>query len=199
MIEHLENEVRDELESSWQGQKRAVAVMHVNGDRLEVLGRIGPSGGIRLGYSYCGVRMERKTLLTLVCPEQSCPRRAASLAKWEQHQGIVIPAALQPRFQPMARPLFEEVVIRANGRSCQARPASFRCLTQCPHSVHAAISMQKTGWDLFEAGRCIAGGVLKNPETGLSAPLLPTLEAAQTWLATQWPAGSGTEAAAYGC
>ena len=86
MIEHLENEVRDELEASRQGQKRAVAVMHVNGNRLEVLGRIGPSGGIRLGYSYCGVRMERKTLLTLVCSEQSCPCRAASLAKWQQHQ-----------------------------------------------------------------------------------------------------------------
>ena len=48
MIEHLENEVRDELEASRRGQKRAVAVMHVNGDRIEVLGRIGPSGGIRL-------------------------------------------------------------------------------------------------------------------------------------------------------
>jgi hypothetical protein len=59
--------------------------------------------------------------------------------------------------------------------------------------------MQKTGWDLFEAGRCIAGGVLKNPETGLSAPLLPTLEAAQSWFATQWPARSGTEAVVYGC
>ena len=199
MIEHLENEVRDELEASRHGQTRAVAVMHVNGNRLEVLGRIGPSGGIRLGYSYCGVRMERKTLLTLVCPEQSCPCRVASLAKWRQHQAIAIPTAPPPRFQPVARPLFEEVEIRVNGRSCQARPASFRCLTPCPHSVHAAFPMQKTGWDLFEAGRYIAGGVLKNPETGLSAPLLPTLEAAQTWLTTQWPAGSGTDAAAYGC
>ena len=199
MIEHLENEVRDELEASRQGQKRAVAVMHVNGNRLEVLGRIGPSGGIRLGYSYCGVRMERKTLLTLVCPEQSCPCRVASLAKWRQHQAIAIPTAPPPRFQPVARPLFEEVEIRANGRSCQARPASFRCLTPCPYSVHAAIPMQKTGWDLFEAGRCIAGGVRKNPESGLSAPLLPTLEAAQTWLATQSSAGCGTEAAAYCC
>lgn len=173
--------------------------MHVNGERLEVLGRVGPGGAIRLGYSYCGVRMERKTLLTLVCPEQPCPCRAASLAKWQQHQGIVIPAAPQPRFQPVARPLFDEVEIRANGRSCQARPASFRCLTPCPHAVHAAIPMQKAGWDLFEAGRCIAGGILKNPETGLSAPLLPTLEAAQTWFATHWPPGNGTATAAYGC
>lgn len=199
MIEHLENEVRDELESSRHAQARAVAVMHVNGERLEVLGRVGSGRAIRLGYSYCGVRMERKTLLTLVCPEQSCPCRAASLAKWQQHQGIVIPAAPQPRFQPVARPLFDEVEIRANGRSCQARPASFRCLTPCPHAIHAAIPMQKAGWDLFEAGRCIAGGVLKNPETGLSVPLLPTLEAAQTWFATQWPPGSGTATAAYGC
>ncbi len=59
--------------------------------------------------------------------------------------------------------------------------------------------MQKAGWDLFQAGRCIAGGVRKNPETGLSAPLLPTLEAAQSWFANQWPAGGGTDAAAYGC
>lgn len=199
MIEHLEHEVREELESSRHGQTRAVAIMHVNGDRLEVLGRIGKGGAIRLGYSYCGVRMERKTLLTLVCPEQSCPCRAASVAKWQQHQGIVIPAASQPRFQPMARPLFEEVEVRANGRSCQARPASFRCLTPCPHSIHAAIPMQKAGWDLFEAGRCIAGGVLKNPETGLSAPLLPTLEAAQSWFSNQCHAGSSTDAAAYGC
>nr|WP_210436240.1 hypothetical protein [uncultured Acidovorax sp.] len=79
MIEHLENKVRGELEASRQGRKRAVAVLYVNGDRLEVLGRIGAGGAIRLGYSYCGVRMERKTLLTLVCPEQSCPCRVASL------------------------------------------------------------------------------------------------------------------------
>jgi hypothetical protein len=137
MIEHLENEVRNELEAGRQGQKRAVAVLYVNGDRLEVLGRIGAGGAIRLGYSYCGVRMERKTLLTLVCPEHSCPCRVASLAKWRQHQGIVLPAAPSPRFQPMARPLFEEVEIRANGRSCQARPASFQCLTPCPHGAHA--------------------------------------------------------------
>ena len=51
MIEHLENEVRDELEASRQGQKRAVAVMHINGDPIEVLGRIGSGGVIRLGYS----------------------------------------------------------------------------------------------------------------------------------------------------
>lgn len=199
MIEHLENEVCDELESRRHGPTRAVAVMHVNGDRLEVLGRVGPGGDIRLGYSYCGVRMERKTLLTLVCPEQSCPCRGNLLAKWRQHQGIAIPAAPPPRFRPMARPLFEEVEIRANGRCCHARPASFRCLTPCPHAAHAAIPMQKTGWDLFEAGRCIAGGVLKNPETGLSAPLLPTLEVAQTWFATQWPPRNGTAMAAYGC
>ena len=199
MIEHLENEVRDELEASRQGQKRAVAVMHVNGDRIEVLGRVGPSGAIRLGYSYCGVRMERKTLLTLVCREHYCPGRVASLPKWRQHQGIVIPAAPPPRFQPMARPLFEEVEIRANGRSCQARPASFRCLTPCPHAAHAAIPMQKAGWDVFDAGRCIAGGVLKNPETGLSEPMLPTLEAAQAWFAAQWPQGGATATAAYGC
>lgn len=184
MIEHLEDEVRDELASSRHGQTRAVAVMHVNGDRLEVLGRIGPGGAIRLGYSYCGVRMERKTLLTLVCPEQSCPCRAASLANWHRHLGIVIPAT-PSRFQPMARPLIVEVEIRANGRCCQARPALLRCLTPCPYAVHSAIPMQKTGWDLFEAGRCIAGGVFKNPETGLSVPMLPTLEVAQTWLAAQ--------------
>lgn len=199
MIEHLENEVREELESSRHGQTRAVAIMHFNGDRLEVLARIGKGGAVRLGYSYRGVRMERKTLLTLVCPEQSCPCQAASLAKWRRHQGIIIPAAPTPSFQPTARPLFQEVEIRANGRSCQARPASFRCLTPCPLAAHAAIPMQKAGWDLFQAGRYIAGGVLKNPETGLSAPLLPTLEAAQSWFANQWPAGSGTDAAAYGC
>ena len=34
MIEHLEDEVRDELASSRHGQTRAVAVMQVNGDRL---------------------------------------------------------------------------------------------------------------------------------------------------------------------
>ena len=136
MIEHLENEVRDELEASRQGQKRAVAVMHFNGDRLEVLGRIGPSGGIRLGYSYCGVRMERKTLLTLVCPEQSCPCRVASLAKWKQHQAIVIPTAPPLRFQPVARPLFEEVEIRANGRSCQAISLGAYARTRKPAYLH---------------------------------------------------------------
>ena len=48
----------------------------------------------------------------------------------------------------------------------------------------------------IEAGRYIAGGVLKNPETGLSAPLLPTLEAAQAWFANQGPPGNGRATAA---
>lgn len=195
MIEHLENEVRDELESRTYRPTRAAAVMHLNGDRLEVLGRADPKGEIRLGYSYCGVRMERKTLLTRVCPEQACPYRTAALAKWHQHHGIAAEAAPRPHsFQPVARPLFEEMEIRAHERCGQARPASFRCLTPCPHAAHAAIPMQKTGWDLFEAGRYLAGGMIKNPDTGLSVPLLPTLEAAQTWFATHWP---GSEAAVY--
>lgn len=187
MIEHLEDEVRDELESRRDRLTRAVSVMHVNGDRLEVLGRLAPNGDIRFGYSYCGVRMERKTLLTLACPEQSCPCRAALLSKWRQRQAIAIKPTPSRRFQPVVRPLFEEVEIRAHGRCCQARPALFQCLTPCPNAAHAAVPMQRSGWDLFEAGRYIAGGVIKHTKTGISVPLFPTLETAKTWLATQRP------------
>lgn len=187
MIEHLEDEVRDELQSSRYGQPPAVAVMHVNGNRLEVLGRVELNGKVRFGYSYCGTRMERQTLLKLVCPETACPCRTRIEAQWATHRGIILPSPRRSEASPFAPPLLEEVELRVNGRCCQARSAQFRCLTPCPHSTHSAIHMTKTGWDLFEAGRYVAGGLIENPETKTLAPLLPTLEAAKAWLASAGP------------
>lgn len=184
MIEHLEGEARDELESSRHGQTRAYTSIEVDGKRVEVFARLSHSGAVRLGYSYCGVRMERKPLLMLLCPETACPCHTAIHEKWRDHQGETSPARSAAPNEWTVRPLFEEVVLSAGSRSCVARPASFKCLTPCPLGAHSPRPMEKAGWDLFEGGTYIAGGVMPNALNEALVPMLPTIDAARAWLAS---------------
>lgn len=188
MIEHLEDEARDELLASRAGEKRAYAAIDIDGRRAEVFARRGRDGLIRFGYSYCGVRLDRKTLLMLICPENACPCRAALHERWRVHRGeVVAPPARPIRAELFAGPLVEEVAVSVGGRTCVARPALFRCSTPCPLGVHAAVPMRKSGWDLFEDGRCIAGGVVPGASIKALIPMLPTLEAVQQWLSDAGP------------
>lgn len=166
MIEYLEDEARDELESSRHGQTRAHASIEVNGKRVEVFARLSHTGEVRFGYSYCGVRMERKPLLMLVCPERACPCHAVIHEKWRAFQGEAGPTWHTAPDEWKVRPLFEEVILNVGSRNCVARPALFECLTPCPHGAHRAKPMRKEGWGIFEQGAYIAGGSCQALQTG---------------------------------
>jgi hypothetical protein len=79
----------------------------------------------------------------------------------------------------------EEVPVDAAGHRCVARPASFECRTPCPAGAHAPEVLRKPGWDLFEDGVRIAGGLCTDAATGASRPRFCTPTEARQWLDAQ--------------
>ena len=47
----------------------------------------------------------------------------------------------------------------------------------CPHQAHPPTIIEKTGFDLFDEGACLGGGVAH--ANGLMRPRIPTLRAAE--------------------
>ena len=183
MIEQLENDLQEELESSAAAQTRGSRSVQVEGKQIDVFARRTRHGETMFGYSYCGVRLERVALLTLLCPEEACPRSTQLRKQWKALQGEVVPIKTVPLVKPQARPLFEEVAVRVGARSCVARPATFRTVTPCPFGAHPALPMQKSGWDLFENGKWVAGGLVPSSQPQALVPMLPNIGAAEAWIA----------------
>ncbi len=131
---------------------------------------------------YCdGVRLLRHELLRLTCAETECPQAMALRAQWAAFRGLGGAAgAGKPAAAPAARPLMQEVPISVAGHQCVARPASFRCFTPCPNGAHPALWIDKQGYDLFEEGRCIGGGL--RSVDGISRPRLASVQAAEAYL-----------------
>ncbi len=103
--------------------------------------------------------------------------------KWRDEHGAAQPTSERKSSQRLkVASLFDETPVVVGSRNCVARPASFECVTPCPVGAHAPIRMHKTGWDLFENGRYIAGGLVRQSETSMLTPQLPTLESANVWL-----------------
>lgn len=174
------------------GQSEALARgVAVDADRrakrheLRVVCRRTPGGAPRLRYYLDGVRMDRQTLATLLCTRCSCPRHAAALARWRESTGRRVRPARVARPDPRGRPLIDEVPVEVEGLRCVARPAVFVCTTPCPTGAHAPEQMRRSGWDLFEDGVWIAGGLRRDRETGLSEPFFTTVEDAVHWLRLQ--------------
>lgn len=129
--------------------------------------------------------MERKALLMLVCPESACACRAAIDEKWRVYQGEAVSMRTTTQDEWKPRPLFEEVILSVGSRNCIARPAWFQCLTPCPHGAHPPKPMRKAGWDIFEHGAYIGGGVVPSAANGALVPMLPTIDLARAWLTSQ--------------
>lgn len=182
MIERLEADAICQLAAATGAKARTRAATELDGGLVEVFARRTHRGDVTLGYAYCGVRLERQTLLLLICPEAACLQGEAARKKWSQRLGHVPPKARAVNRRLEVASLFAEVPVQAGNRACVARPASFVCLTPCPVGAHAPKRLRKAGWDLFEDGKCVAGGLSCDPETHQQAPILPTIDAAQTWL-----------------
>jgi len=184
MIEQMEAQARLQLSDSIAAKPRACITAVHKGHDVEVHARLLGTGKELFGYSYDGIRLERSVLLQLLCTETVCPQCQRTQANWNAFRGIssVTRRSVQQSYQ--FKHLVEEVAIEAAGRRCTARPAAFQCRITCPVKAHAPAVVRKTGWDLFEGNRYVAGGLVTNPETLEQESALPTIDAAAAWLAS---------------
>lgn len=147
--------------------------------QVAVAARIDAQGRRREQFWCDDVRVERPLLLRLTCPERECPHAVQVRAQWEAflRRGRVTVARPKPlRVQDPAA----EITVRAGGLSFTARPARFPCFTPCPHGAHPPMTIDKTGFDLFDDGGCVGGGVTETQ--GVRRPHLPTLHDAQAYV-----------------
>jgi hypothetical protein len=166
----------------------AVAAAQHDGNSVEVGARHLSHGRTVFSYRYGGVRLERTVLLLLLCTEVDCERSLAVKRQWLTANPP--PLGLQRRTKSGLRrmpsfeavPLFREVDLEGSkGEACVARPATFVCLTACPVKAHGPAVLCKSGWDVFQNGKYIAGGLRQSSGTGRQ-PRFPSLESVEAWL-----------------
>jgi hypothetical protein len=156
--------------------------------------RIDPQGRRREQFWCDGVRVERHVLLRLICSEAECPHAMGVRAQWLTYHGRRVPAKLS-REHPGARPLIVDIPVVVGRHRFIARPARFACFTRCPLGAHPPMTIQKSGFDLFEEeGACLGGGVVELG--GVRQPRIPTVRAAEAFvLARQFEAHAALAAA----
>lgn len=145
---------------------------------VTVAARIDPKGRRREQFLCDGVRVDKPVLLRLTCPETECPHAQAVRQQWDRfHRRNPAKPAVQPL---SVQPLIEEHALAVGPQHCIARPARFRCYTRCPNRAHPALVIDKLGYDLFEQGTCVGGGLVESD--GVRRPRLPTLQAAEAFV-----------------
>ena len=77
-----------------------------------------------------------------------------------------------------------EVAVAVGRQHFVARPARFPCFTPCPHGAHPPLRIDKSGFDLFEDGACLGGGVTKRE--GVLQPRIPTVHAAEAFVLARY-------------
>lgn len=185
MIEQLEVQACARLPMGAPIGARVKSVARARGHQVEVALRVDRHGSRTYTYSCDGARMSRQTLAMLLCPEAACPRAEQLKSRWRAFTGQPTPRARYQRQTLQVRPLIEEVPVESAGHRCTARPASFECLTPCPLGAHGPELMRKAGWDLFEDGVWIAGGLRKDPRSGCAEPAFASPADAASWLSDQ--------------
>lgn len=135
--------------------------------------------GRRLEQFWCDdVRVERGVLLRLTCVESECPQAMQVRAQWEVlHRRGAVPAGAISA-QPL--PLMVEFDFAIGRQRFTARPASFPCFTPCPNGAHPPMTIDKTGFDLFDDSGCLGGGVVET--RGVRRPRIPTTHAAEAFV-----------------
>jgi hypothetical protein len=145
---------------------------------VAVAARIDAQGRRREQFWCDGVRVEPAVLLRLTCAETECPHAREVRAQWQAHH---CPNATKPQLDPHGpRPLMMEIPVAIGQHRFVARPARFPCFTPCPHGAHPPMTIEKTGFDLFDEGACIGGGVVESG--GVRQPRFPTVRAAEAFV-----------------
>lgn len=147
---------------------------------VAVAARIDRQGQRREQFWCDGVRVERAVWLRLTCPERECPHAVQVRAQWNAFHGRARTAALPGPPLAQAPALMVETVVTVGRQQVTARPARFPCFTPCPHRAHPPLTIEKSGFDLFDNGLCLGGGVTESQ--GVRRPRIPTLPAAEAYV-----------------
>lgn len=171
----------------WRTSARVVAGSAVH--EVTIAARIDRQGRRREQFFCDGLRVDKAVLLRLTCPETECPHALGVRAQWNRRgsSGTAAPPAppavpfgvLRP-VPPPPPALIEEHPVVIGAHRCTARPARFPCFTPCPHRAHPSLMIDKSGFDLFEDGAYVGGGVTLLD--GTARPRLPTLQAAEAFV-----------------
>ncbi len=144
---------------------------------IAVAARIDAEGRRREQFWCDAVRVQQPVLLRLTCPEGQCPHVVQVRAQWasfhRNDKATTRPRPLQPQ------PLIAETTIKAGGQSFAARPGRFPCFTRCPNGAHPPMTIEKSGFDLFDDSGCVGGGVTE--AGGIRRPRLATLREAEAY------------------
>jgi hypothetical protein len=146
---------------------------------VAVAARIDARGRRREQFWCDEVRVERSVLLRLTCAETECPHAIEVRVQWLafHRRG----PAHAPRATLGPQPLTADIPVTVAGRHhVVARPARFPCFTPCPHGAHPPLAIDKTGFDLFEEGVCLGGGIVEHG--GMRRPRIPTVHAAEAFV-----------------
>lgn len=157
---------------------------------IAIAARIDARGERREQFWCDGVRVELPVLLRLTCTEGECPHVVQVRAQWLAYHraGPARVAFERPLSQPLSpslsRPLspslIAEVAVHVGQHRFVARPARFPCFTHCPNGAHPPMTIDKTGFDLFDESTCVGGGTVETG--GVRQPRLPTLRAAEAFV-----------------
>jgi len=135
--------------------------------------------GLRREQFWCdSTRVPQPVLLRLTCAEAECPHAIAVRAQWQAHHRRNPANESTDLHGP--QPLMQETAVNIVGQQIVARPARFPCLTPCPHEAHPPLTINKTGFDLFEDGRCVVGGVVELG--GVRKPRIASVRAAEAFV-----------------
>jgi hypothetical protein len=182
MIEQMEQQACAQLADLASAKGRALVTQTHHGKEVAVHARRLKNGTLLFGYSYDSVRLERSTLAQLMCTDTTCPACQTTQARWKMFRGVAAPVVRSVPQPYQFKHLSQEVPLDCDGRTVIARPAAFQCKTNCPAKVHPPAMVRTTGWDLFDGGTYLGGGLTTHPETQMPVPLLPTLDVAKNWL-----------------
>jgi hypothetical protein len=140
--------------------------------------RIDPRGRRREQFWCDDVRVEQAVLLRLTCTERECPHATQVRAQWAAfHRRNKVTSGPKT---PLPQPLLAEVIITVGQQRFTARPARFPCFTPCPNGAHPPMTIEKTGFDLFDDSGCLGGGVTQS--CGVRRPRIATVRAAEAYL-----------------
>ena len=178
LIEEADREVPASAPPGTRWEARADVTTPHGRHAVSVAVCVDPDGRRHEWFWFEDVRVERHVLLRLTCAEAECPHAVAVRAQWLAERGQ---APTDTRFQgPRPQPLMTEVAFAVGRHQVVARPARFPCLTPCPHRAHPPLRIDKSGFDLFEDGICLGGGVTKRG--GVLQPRIPTVGAAEAFV-----------------
>jgi hypothetical protein len=158
---------------------------------LSVKLRVDRNGVAQLGHWIDGFRLERRALLHLLCPDRACPEAAAVKDRWaRRHEPATETAPPAPSPRPVRldpRPLLQEVPLDEAGHHCTLRPGQWSCERRCPVQAHPPRRVAMAGWDLFEHGVWLAGGLVDDPAAPGCGPRprFATPDDARAWLRQQ--------------